>query len=287
MADRVSQSVSKGLADLVLNDDDFLDQPTFQKAAHEGAGLVEVAKEADQETAGDSAGAENIGWVIGGDGLASPRKIGKDGQSERIEAPGPDGKPAAKVVIVGDAGTGKTCLLRRLCGEEFSGNSKATVGVDMHATELELPGKKTLKVQLWDTAGQEQFKALTTSYFRNAHAAVLVYDVTSPASFRSLKEWMMEVDRRAPAEVAKLVIGTKMDMGSAVPDADADAFAAKHGAASQRCSAKDTSDADLKAIFQLLATRVVSAGFNPDGKKDRGRLSVARGSGGKPNKKCC
>ena len=130
MADRVSQSVSKGLADLVLNDDDFLDQPTFQKAAHEGAGLVEVAKEADQETAGDSAGAENIGWVIGGDGLASPRKIGKDGQSERIEAPGPDGKPAAKVVIVGDAGTGKTCLLRRLCGEEFSGNSKATVGVD-------------------------------------------------------------------------------------------------------------------------------------------------------------
>ena len=62
MADRVSQSVSKGLADLVLNDDDFLDQPTFQKAAHEGAGLVEVA---NQETAGDSAGAENIGWVIG------------------------------------------------------------------------------------------------------------------------------------------------------------------------------------------------------------------------------
>ena len=57
--------------------------------------------------------------------------------------------------------------------------------------------------------------------------------------------------------------------------------------ASQRCSAKDTSDADLKAIFQLLATRVVGAGFNPDGKKDRGRLSVARGSGGKPNKKCC
>ena len=53
MADRVSQSVSKGLADLVLNDDDFLDQPTFQKAAREGAGLVEVAKEADQETAGD------------------------------------------------------------------------------------------------------------------------------------------------------------------------------------------------------------------------------------------
>ena len=97
----------------------------------------------------------------------------------------------------------------------------------------------------------------------------------------------MEVDRRAPAEVAKLVIGTKMDLSSAVPEADADAFAAKHGAASQRCSAKDTSDADLKAIFQLLATRVVSAGFNPDGKKDRGRLSVARGSGGKPNKKCC
>ena len=52
-------------------------------------------------------------------------------------------------------------------------------------------------------------------------------------------------------------------------------------------TAKDTSDADLKAIFQLLATRVVGAGFNPDGKKDRGRLSVARGSGGKPNKKCC
>ena len=103
----------------------------------------------------------------------------------------------------------------------------------MHATELELPGKKTLKVAVGH-GGPGAVQGADDVVLPQRHAAVLVYDVTSPASFRSLKEWMMEVDRRAPAEVAKLVIGTKMDMGSAVP-ADADAFAAKHGAASQRC----------------------------------------------------
>jgi GTPase SAR1 family protein len=70
----------------------------------------------------------------------------------------------------------------------------------MQTREVRLPGGgKTLNLQLWDTAGQEQFAALTASFFRNAHAVVLAYDVHAPSSFAALQRWMMEVDRHARA----------------------------------------------------------------------------------------
>jgi small GTP-binding protein len=155
----------------------------------------------------------------------------------------------------------------------------------MYTREVPLPdGTNTLSLQLWDTAGQEQFHALTSSYFRQAHAVILAYDVHSPSSFASLQRWVDEVDRHAPAEVVKLVIGTKCDGGGGgvVSEEEAQAFASKHGALCQRCSAKDGNG--VFALFEALAAKVVRNGFNPDG-----RLSIGRKQGQAKKKKggCC
>ncbi|KAL3892670.1 MAG: hypothetical protein SGPRY_014903, partial [Prymnesium sp.] len=259
--------------DLVVEAGDMDEAPTFQKAAHEGDGAAMVAKEADQETAGE--GASVVSPVV---------KVAGAG-SESI-----DGKPSAKAVLCGDTGVGKTSLLARLVTNQFT-SSRATIGVDLQTQMIPLPGGENLKLQIWDTAGQEQFHSLTSSYFRRAHAVLLVYDVNEEESFKSLLRWISEVDRLAPAEVCKMIVGAKCDDGvePAVSEATALALAAKHGAMCERCSALNAKN--VKEMFERLAVRIVRNGFDPEGKtrasgEDRVSLSSQTSEKGK-KKGCC
>ena len=234
--------------DLVLDDEEDFEgsQPMFQKAAHEGDGAAMVAKEADKETAGDD---------------LSPAQTAPVGAAVTDAS----GRPSAKVVIVGDSGVGKTALMLRFVEQTFKEATRATVGLDMHTREFVMSDKRSISLQLWDTAGQEQFHALTTSYFRQAQAVLLVYDVHSRASFASLGRWMQDVDRHCPAEVVKMIVGSKCDgVGeTAVTAAEAEEFASKHGALCVRCSAKE--DTNVRDLFQQVALKIIKHGFNPSG----------------------
>jgi Ras-related protein Rab-1A len=115
-----------------------------------------------------------------------------------------------KLLVVGDAGVGKTCLITRFVDDVFSSTCKSTIGVDFKATSIEMDGK-AVQLQVWDTAGQERFRALTTSYYRGAHGVILVYDVTEQASFDHLASWIKDVDLYSGEEVVKLLIGNKDD----------------------------------------------------------------------------
>ena len=261
--------------DLVLDEEEDFEQPMFQKAQHEGDGAAMVAKEADKETAGESKGLE-----AAGNNSASSVSAGDDG-----------GRPVAKVVIVGDSGVGKTALMTRFAKDTFQEATRATIGLDMHTTELSLPGGGTIRIQLWDTAGQETFNALTTSYFRQAHAVLMLYDCHSPTSFASLSRWMGEVDRHAPAEVCKCIVGSKCDDGpgaaTPVSEADAEAFATKHGALNGRCSAK--TDSNVRAVFEQIAQRIIRHGFNPEGRRSSKAVGLKLGAAAPAQKKkgCC
>ena len=252
--------------DLVLDGDDDDEEPVFQQG---GGDVSMVAKEADKETERADLEAKSRG---GAPTAAAP--TGSD-LPEGAGAPASDGRPVAKAVLVGDSGVGKTSLMRRFTQDLYSENTKATIGVDLQTRTVEIAGRpagSTLNLQLWDTAGQEQFASLTASFFRNAHAVILSYDVHSPGSFSALQKWMMEVDRHAPAEVVKAIVGLKADGNAAhtaVAEAEAAAFAAKHGALCARCSARDGGDA-VTQIFRALAERLVKNGFDPDGTKRRG-----------------
>ncbi len=116
-----------------------------------------------------------------------------------------------KLLIIGNSGVGKSCMLLRFADHTFSTSYISTIGVDFKISTVDMDGKK-VKLQIWDTAGQERFRTITSSYYRGAHGILLVYDVTDRDSFDHIKEWLNEVDRYAGAGVPKMLVGNKTDL---------------------------------------------------------------------------
>lgn len=118
-----------------------------------------------------------------------------------------------KIVLIGDCGAGKTCVVQRFkCGTfvERHGN---TIGVDFSMKTVIVDGKK-VKLQIWDTAGQERFRTITQSYYRSANGVIIVYDITKRSSFLSLQRWIEEVRRYTASNVMLILVGNKCDLES-------------------------------------------------------------------------
>jgi len=116
-----------------------------------------------------------------------------------------------KLLLIGNSGVGKSCLLLRYAEDSFTENFFNTIGVDFKIKTINLD-EQTVKLQIWDTAGQERFRTLTSSYYRGAHGIVIVYDVTDRESFENVRQWMHEIERFATEGVNKLIVGNKADM---------------------------------------------------------------------------
>ncbi|KAG0272849.1 GTP-binding protein of the rab [Linnemannia exigua] len=109
-----------------------------------------------------------------------------------------------KLLLIGDSGVGKSCLLLRFADDTYTESYISTIGVDFKIRTIELEGK-TVKLQIWDTAGQERFRTITSSYYRGAHGIIVVYDVTDQDTFANVKQWLAEIDRYASEGVNKLL----------------------------------------------------------------------------------
>jgi small GTP-binding protein len=95
-----------------------------------------------------------------------------------------------KMLVIGDSGVGKTCLLLRFSDNSFSTNHLATIGVDFKIKELTLSDGKQYKLQIWDTAGQERFRTITHTYYKGAMGIILVFDLTDRDSFNNIQSWI-------------------------------------------------------------------------------------------------
>lgn len=132
-----------------------------------------------------------------------------------------------KVVLIGDSGVGKSNLLSRFSKNEFNLESKATIGVEFATKNVELENNTKIKAQIWDTAGQERYRAITSSYYRGALGALIVFDVTKAKSFENLENWISELSSYASNDIISLIIGNKQDLAKLreVTTNDAMAFA--------------------------------------------------------------
>ncbi|OAV92015.1 hypothetical protein PTTG_03579 [Puccinia triticina 1-1 BBBD Race 1] len=117
-----------------------------------------------------------------------------------------------KFVVVGDSSTGKSSLLVQLTDKRFLGQSDPTIGVEFGASLISLPNGKTIKAQVWDTAGQESFRSITRSYYRGAAGALLVFDTTHRQSFLNLSQWHEDLKSYGDPDLTVVVVGNKSDL---------------------------------------------------------------------------
>lgn len=157
-----------------------------------------------------------------------------------------------KIILIGDSGVGKSCLLKSFMGDPFKGTYTSTIGVDFEIKPVQIDGK-TVNLQIWDTAGQERFRTITTSYYRSADAILLVFDLTSPPSFNSLDSWMNDVRAYGQRGVEVMVVGNKADLAEndrGVDYKDAKEWADKNNFQYLETSAKKRINVD-KAFMKL------------------------------------
>ncbi|PWN96084.1 ras-domain-containing protein [Tilletiopsis washingtonensis] len=160
-----------------------------------------------------------------------------------------------KVVLIGDSGTGKSNLLSRFTRNEFSLESKSTIGVEFATRSIAVDGK-TVKAQIWDTAGQERYRAITSAYYRGAVGALLVYDIAKHPTYVNVSRWLKELRDHADANIVIMLVGNKSDLRHlrAVPTEEAKSFAAENNLSFIETSALDASN--VEQAFQNILTEI-------------------------------
>ena len=116
-----------------------------------------------------------------------------------------------KILLLGDSAVGKSCLLLRYCDDKFQEQHLATIGLDFRLKTLNLENNKKVKVQIWDTAGQDRFLAITKNYYRGANGILLVFDVTNHSSFEHIKNWIEQIKEEASEKIVIYLVGNKID----------------------------------------------------------------------------
>jgi len=146
-----------------------------------------------------------------------------------------------KLLLIGDSGVGKSCLLLRFSDDSFTPSFITTIGIDFKIRTIDLEGKR-IKLQIWDTAGQERFRTITTAYYRGAMGILLVYDVTDEKSFNNIRNWIRNIEQHATESVNKILIGNKCDMveKKVVDSARGKALADEYGIKFLETSAKNS-----------------------------------------------
>ncbi|XP_039898591.1 ras-related protein Rab-15-like isoform X1 [Simochromis diagramma] len=115
-----------------------------------------------------------------------------------------------RLLMLGDSGVGKTCMLRRFTESDFDTTHISTIGIDFKMKTLEVDGTK-VRVQIWDTAGQERYQTITKQYYRRAQGVIFVYDVTDKLSFKHIAKWVSDVDEYTTQKMETILVGNKCD----------------------------------------------------------------------------
>lgn len=200
-----------------------------------------------------------------------------------------------KIVIVGDSGVGKTNILLRYLKNEFDTQTKATVGVEFGTKKTRIENS-SIKAQIWDTAGQERYRSITSAYYKGAHGALVVYDITRKSSFDSVEKWLSDLKNNGEEKMVIMVIGNKCDMETsrAVPIEEGEGKAQRNGVAFLETSALNATNVE-KAFDGLINKLYVAfkQDFENDEEEDLGEnphantIEIGTDKMKKEKKACC
>lgn len=191
-----------------------------------------------------------------------------------------------KLLMIGDAGVGKSSMLLRFTDDSFDDHIQSTIGVDFKVKHMDVNDKR-IKVTIWDTAGQERFRTLTSSYYRGAQGVVMVYDVTRRDSFENLDQWLKEVKLYTPNNgegVVKLLVGNKIDLGDSkreVQREEGESWARSQGMLFLEASAKTKlgiRQCFLEVVQKILEDPDMLANTVPGSQSKKMKLKAGKGA---------
>ena len=202
-----------------------------------------------------------------------------------------DSAESVKVVLIGEMGVGKTCIIARFINNIFERDTVTTTGANFAGKTMifEEYGNKCLKFEIWDTAGQEQYRALTKIFYKDAKIAILVYDITRRQTFEQIKGyWYEQIKETAPDDLIIAIAANKCDLydNEEVKEEEGREFAEKIGAFYKLTSA--SSNQGIEELFKTVGNRFLDPNysFNTSGKNKNLKIG-----GDTPNikkkKKCC
>ena len=191
-----------------------------------------------------------------------------------------DEPPLYKILLLGDSTVGKTCFLLRYTDDTFLDLHMATIGLDYRLKTMILDDHRIVKVQLWDTAGQDKFRAITRNYYKGARGIILIYDVTNIKSFENIKKWINEIKEEISEKVTIVLIGNKIDNEGErkISKDQGEKLANEYGVTFFETSAK-TGQGINESVFYLVQ-KIVEA--DPEIKSKGKRLIIKN-----KNKRCC
>ena len=160
-----------------------------------------------------------------------------------------------KLLIIGEATVGKTCLLLRYADDSFTQNHITTIGIDFKTKFINI-NNSVIKLQIWDTAGQERFRTITKSYYKDANGIILTYDISNSDSLKNIQNWMKLIEQNAEDGVCKILVGNKCDLENRViQKEEGEKIAQDFGMKFFETSAK--SDINVDEAFNCLVSMIL------------------------------
>ena len=191
-----------------------------------------------------------------------------------------------KILILGDSKVGKSCFLTRYADNTYKEDYLSTIGMDYKIKNYELEDGRIIKLYIWDTAGQDKFRSITSNFYKGADGIILIYDITDRKTFNSVRNWINNIQEEAPDKVALVLAGNKVDdeKNREVQESQGKKIADEYSLPFFECSAK--SDINVTQTFDALIKKVVQ--INPKNKEGQ-KLKQNRNNGknGDEKKKCC
>ena len=183
-----------------------------------------------------------------------------------------------KVIFIGDANTGKTSIINRIIDNPFNDTYEVSIGIDFMSKNIRFRGQN-IKIQIWDSAGQEKYKGLIPSYVRNSSIVFIVYDISSRTSFENVQNWISFV--KNIEKTTMILCGNKTDLNREVETKEGEEVAEREGIKFFECSAK--TNENIKYMFYASIAGLPTFGIIDESEKENLVKELLEENGGEEN----